>query len=206
MLEFQKLEDFDRWLSQQVKGVEGYVRFSREDKESRELTLMIPADKLAGFIEVLKKQGEFESYSENTEDVTKAYRDMEIRIKNLESEITAVRALLAKAKKIEEIMAVRAELNRFTEELEITKASLEDLKQDVSYSTLNLIVVKEKEAQIGEDSSFKNLGKKIKDQFIKAFNNFFTILIKLFFLVIYLLPYIILLLLVAPFGLKKKQK
>jgi len=207
-LTVKTLEDFDRWLNLELKNVSGYIKYSREEKESRYVTLMIPADKLNSFVDSLKKQGELENYSENAEDVTKAYRDMEIRIKNLESEIVAVRSLLAKAQKIEEIMAVRAELNRLTEELEITKASFDDLKQNVSYSTFNLTVVKEKEAQIGEDSIFKNLGKKVKEQFVKAFNNFFTVLIKLFFLIIYLLPYIILLLIVVPLGyylIKKKQ-
>ncbi|GAV24860.1 hypothetical protein ciss_07930 [Carboxydothermus islandicus] len=205
-LTVKKLEDFDRWLAQELGRVNGYVKFSREEKEIRELTLMIPADKLKSFVDDLKKQGELESYSENAEDVTKAYRDMEIRIKNLESEIAAVRALLIKAQKVEEILAVRAELNRLTEELEITKASFEDLKQNVAYSTLNLKVVKEKTAQIGEDSLFKNLGKKIKEQFVKAFNNFFTVLIKLFFLLIYLLPYLILLLLIIFFVYRFKKK
>ncbi|NYE58407.1 DUF4349 domain-containing protein [Carboxydothermus ferrireducens] len=205
-LTVKNLEDFNRWLAQELGRVNGYVKFSREEKEIRELTLMIPADKLKSFVDDLKKQGELESYSENAEDVTKAYRDMEIRIKNLESEIKAVRALLIKAQKVEEILAVRAELNRLTEELEITKASFEDLKQNVAYSTLNLKVVKEKAAQIGEDSLFKNLGKKIKEQFINAFNNFFTVLIKLFFLLIYLLPYLILLLLIIFFVYRFKKK
>jgi len=205
-LTVKTLEDFDRWLNLELKNVSGYIKYSREEKESRDVTLMIPADKLSSFVDALKKQGELKNYSENAEDVTKAYRDMEIRVKNLESEIKAVRSLLAKAQKIEEIMAVRAELNRLTEELEITKASLEDLKQNVSYSTLNLTVIKEKEAQIGEDSIFKNLGKKIKEQFIKAFNNFFTVLIKIFFLCIYLLPYLILILIILFLVLRFKKK
>lgn len=71
-------------------------------------------------------------------DVTDEYFDLETRLKNAIAQRDRLRALLEKASKVEEILAVEKELSRIQAELESMQGRLDRLRSEVEESTLSV--------------------------------------------------------------------
>jgi hypothetical protein len=117
-----------------AKANGGWVKRS----SARSATLMVPADKLEPTLEALSHLGEVESRDVSGQDVTEEYRDLSIRLENLQRSRERFLALLQKAQNVSDAVAVERELERVTVEVERLKGRIQFLDQGVRHSTIDI--------------------------------------------------------------------
>ena len=107
--------------------------------QSATLTLRIPAPRFDDALTRLHEIGSkvlIESTRE--EDVTAAVVDLQARLKNLQASETQYRVLVAKATKIEDILAVQSRLDDVQGQIEQLSAQLKQLSNQADLSTLTV--------------------------------------------------------------------
>ncbi len=107
--------------------------------ESATLTLRIPAARFDDALSRLHEIGD-KVLSENTreQDVTASVVDLDARLKNLESSEAQYRTLMARAAKIEDILAVQSRLDDVQGQIEQITAQLKQLTNQADLSTLTV--------------------------------------------------------------------
>ena len=100
------------------------------------LTLSVPADKLDTALDQLAKIGTVLQRNTSSQDVTSQYVDTESRLKTMRASVERVRALMAQAKDIGQVVALESEMSRRQGDLESLESQLTALKTSVERSTL----------------------------------------------------------------------
>ena len=155
-----RVAEFGGYIEQSDSYDAGY--YGRAAR-SMSMTARIPADRLDAFLETATENAKVTTRSENTQDITLKYTDMEARVETLEVERDRLMELLAEADNIDSIIALESRLSDIRYELESIRSSLRVYDNQVTYSTvwinLNEVeVLKEtKEATFAErlSSNFK---------------------------------------------------
>ena len=100
------------------------------------ITLSVPADNLDSALDQLAKIGTVLARNTAAQDVTSRYVDTESRLKTMRSSVERVRALMAQAKDIGQVVALESEMSRRQADLESLQSQLDSLKTSVERSTL----------------------------------------------------------------------
>jgi uncharacterized protein DUF4349 len=141
------VEDFakaQKDLLELVKAYKGYVINSEVSgtpgsPRTGQWKIRVPLDEFNPFRDALAKLGEPERSSTDSQDVTDEYYDVEARINTKKAEEASLLKLLEKTTgKIEDILAVRAELGRVREEIERHQGRLQVLAKLSAMSTLTV--------------------------------------------------------------------
>ena len=109
------------------------------------LTLRIPTGQLDGFLELVSEVGNIVRRSDNVEDVTLSYVDMESRRNALRTEQERLLALLEKAESIEDIITIEDRLSSVRYQLESMESRLRTIDNQVDYSTVYMNVTEVQE-------------------------------------------------------------
>lgn len=117
-----------------AKGIGGYL-VTRDDLS---ITVRVPASKFDGALNDIAKQGDELHRQVEVSDVTAEFNDLSIELKNAEVVRERLVALLEKAQKVEEALAVEAELARLTDKIERIKGKLKLLRELVAFSTVTV--------------------------------------------------------------------
>jgi len=107
-------------------------------RSQNEIRVRVPAEHFQASIEAILKLGDVNFRQVTTDDVTAEYTDLEIRLANAQSVRSRLQALLEKAQKVEEALAVERELQRLTDEIETMKGRLKLLQELAAYSTIDV--------------------------------------------------------------------
>jgi len=101
------------------------------------LTLSVPSDQLDAALDQISKQvGTVLQRITSSQDVTAQYVDTESRLKTMRASVDRVRALMAQAKDIGQVVALESEMSRREADLESLESQLAALKTSVERSTL----------------------------------------------------------------------
>jgi hypothetical protein len=100
------------------------------------LTLSVPAEKLDTALDQLAKIGTVLQRTASSQDVTSQYVDTQSRLKTMGASVERVRALMAQAKDLGQVVALESEVSRREADLESLQAQLDALKTSVDRSTL----------------------------------------------------------------------
>lgn len=100
------------------------------------LTLSVPADKLDTALDQLARIGTVARRNTSSQDVTSTYVDTESRLKTMGASVARVRALMAQARDIGQVVALEGEVSRREADLESLESQLEALKTSIARSTL----------------------------------------------------------------------
>jgi ABC-type multidrug transport system fused ATPase/permease subunit len=100
--------------------------------------LRIPARNLADVQNKTAGLGKLISQSSDESDVTQQHIDMSARLENLRAEETRLRALLDRAGKVTDLLAVERELSRVRGDIESMQAQLSYLENQAAMATLTL--------------------------------------------------------------------
>lgn len=111
-------------------------RLSRRTDE--QLELRVPAARFEEALGHTEEQGDVLHRDVTAQDVGEEYRDLEIRIRNLEIMRTRLEALLAQADDIEAALAIERELQRLTVNIERMKGRVRYLANQVAFSTITI--------------------------------------------------------------------
>lgn len=140
------------------------------------LTARIPSAKLDLFITSVEEQGNVVNKSENAQDVTLQYSDLESRKKSLSIEQDRIWALLEKADTLEAVIALEERLSEIRYQLESMESQLRLYDNQVDYSTLTIRI---QEVTTFTPTAPESLGQRIGTSFSKnmrSVSQFFTTL------------------------------
>lgn len=138
-------------------------RFSNEDsREEYFLKIRIPSNQFENLIHSID-QGNDEIVSKqlNAEDVTEEFVDLEARLLQKREYLERYKSILRAAKNVKEMMQVEENIRNLQEEIESKEGRLRFLKDQVSYSTLDLTLFHPKEYVFrnDEENSFSERAK-----------------------------------------------
>lgn len=202
-LEFETTE-FDKTTEDLMKLVEKYKAYiensnvsynqyyNNKSYKNAQYTIRVPKDDVMSFKTELNGIGNMLSENTSREDVTKQYRDTESRLRVVTTKEERILALLEKAEKIEDIIALENQLSEIIYEKENLQSSLMNLDDKVDFSTLR-ISIQEVERLRNAETVETTFGTKIKNAIEDSLFVFINSMQNLTISLIYLLPFIIVL-------------
>jgi anti-sigma factor RsiW/uncharacterized small protein (DUF1192 family) len=150
-------KDFDKTraaLEDVVRRHRGYsaqLTVGSESGSAHKLsaTFRVPVDQLDAAIAEIKQLAHVEQESQGGEEVTEQYVDLNARLSNAQrTEQTLLDILQKRTGMLSDVLAVEQELARVREEIERMEAELKNLQNRVSFSTLQVELREEYQAQI----------------------------------------------------------
>jgi hypothetical protein len=104
------------------------------------MTLRVPQAQLGQLTDQVAGLGKVTSRSQTSEDVTQQSIDVASRLTTQKASVARIRALLAQATRIADIVAIEGELSQRESNLESLEAQLKSLNDAVDLSTLSVIL------------------------------------------------------------------
>lgn len=127
---------------------------SRGDAGGAQLTLRIPADRLTATLDRLRELGEVEELQLSASDVTREVQDVDARVTALRSSITRLLALQDAAATVEDLISLETAISNRQAELESLEAQQRYLSDQVSLSTITLVLGSRDVAPVTEPDTF----------------------------------------------------
>lgn len=119
-----------------VLSSNAYATNDEDSIKSGQVVISVPAESFERAKNDAGQLGTVKGQSQNSQNVTEEYVDLQARIKNQQAYVDSIQALLAKAKTIDEILQVQQTLTYAQEQLEQLKGRFQYLEAHTSFSTL----------------------------------------------------------------------
>jgi uncharacterized coiled-coil protein SlyX len=123
----------------------------QDGRREATLLLRVPPERFETAVAALAGLGEEQSRSLATEGVSDQVVDLESRLATQRASVERVRALLAQAENLGEVVQIEGELTRRTADLESLQARLAALTERVQMSTITLHLYAGQSAAAGDD-------------------------------------------------------
>ena len=108
--------------------------------KSGTIAIRVPSSSLTQALSDASKLGKVTNQSLGTQDVTEEYVDLQARIKNSQAHVSALVALLGKAKTVDEVLQVQGVLSQAQQDLEQLEGRMRYLDEHTSYSTITMSI------------------------------------------------------------------
>ncbi len=174
-------KEFDNLLSAirtQVKTLEGYIEsmntyngstyYGYSGTRNANMTIRIPAAQLDDFLNTISGIGNVIRRSENEDDITLTYVDLESHKAALLAEQTSLLELLEKAETVEDIITLQSRLSDIRYQLESMEAQLRTFDNKVDYSTVYLNI---DEVEVLTPVQEKTTWERISEGFMNSLKN-----------------------------------
>jgi hypothetical protein len=163
------ITDFKR-LVQESKGyiVSSSINGSRVDENNlrnASFTIKVPQSIFESSKDKIEGLGNVTTSYTQSQDITKQFVDTEARIKTLKIQEDRMLALLTKATKMEDIIALESRLSELRLEIESYTGSLNEMEAQTDYGTINVYISEVKELSSGDSGFLDNLLAAIKGSF-----------------------------------------
>jgi len=117
--------------------------------QTLQASLRIPSDQLDGALAEIKTLGRVQSESQNGQEVTAQYVDLQARLSNARNtEQRLIDLLRNRTGKLSDVLEVETELARVRGEVEQMEAERKSLLNQVSFSALNATITEDYQAQL----------------------------------------------------------
>jgi hypothetical protein len=120
----------------------GYAGQEEVREESATLTLRVPSDRFDRALDELSELGKVISRDQSVEDVTEKVVDLDSRIATQRASVDRVRALLARASTVDEIVRIEQEVTTRESDLESLEQRRQALAGQVAMSTVTIRIGK----------------------------------------------------------------
>ncbi|MCX8531075.1 DUF4349 domain-containing protein [Chryseobacterium luquanense] len=158
-----------------VKKNNAYIqteRFINTDIDERLfLTIRVPHKNFDGLINSFSNGiGSVLSKSISSDDVTEEYTDVSIKLDNKKIYLEKYRDMLRSAKTTKDMLEIQENIRELEDEIDVSEGRLRFIDDRVNYSTLNLVLYKEKV----RSSATSNIGfgSRFGDSFTEGWNSF----------------------------------
>jgi hypothetical protein len=138
-------------LLERARSMGGVLAIQTDDR----LVLRVPAERFDDFLSGIGELGDVLARDIQAQDVGEEFRDVAIRIRNLEVTRQRVEALLAQARDVEQALAVQRELERITTELEALRGRQRFLADRIAFSTITFVFRALPREQLAEEEIFQ---------------------------------------------------
>jgi len=125
-----------------VAGAGGTVSQESSTDTGTQLTIRVPADRLDQLIDSVAGLGHVTHRTSQVVDATEEVVDLDARVASQRASVDRVRALLAQARSIGDVVAIESELTRREADLDSLTGRRNALKDQVALSTLTVDVDK----------------------------------------------------------------
>lgn len=179
--------------------VSSNVYQSTETSKTGYIQIRIPSEGFQSVLDAIAGLAvRVESLSTSGQDVTEEYVDLSSQLVNLEATAARVRGFLDDAVRVEDALAVNAELSRLEGEIAVIKGRMQYLEQSSAFSSINVNVTPDELAQPIEVAGWQpgGVAKQAVETLVSALQTLANLII---WLVIAVLP--ILLLILIPVAL-----
>lgn len=143
----------------------GYVQSSTASGRSYEATIRVPADKYQDFIAEIKGSGTVKYYTEDVQDVTDQYTDIQSRLNSLRAQEAKVLEFYEKCETIEDLMAVEERLSEIQYEIEYLETQIKNYDLKIAYSTLYITINETSVITTERPGFFARIGSALKNGF-----------------------------------------
>ena len=127
------VEANDAWMeSASVYGTE------KEHDRSADYTVRVPVDNYRAFLAAVGEAGSVRNVSENAENITSSYIDVQARLTALEAQRTRLNELADQAETTADLLEIESQLSDVQYQLENYTGQLRNMDQQVSYSTVDI--------------------------------------------------------------------
>ena len=193
-------KDFDKTIQSiedKVREVEGYIEsasirgkgYKENDPKYAYFVIRVPKEDFQYIQKAAESWGNIVSINTSSENVTEQYYDTQARLETLNIQEERILELLKKADKIEDIITLERELQNIRYQIESHTTTIRKLDALVDYSSITINVREVDELSFVPKSFAQEIGGTIKDS-LKGFIEFVKTAI---LVVVYLLPYLIVL-------------
>ena len=201
-LETRSYEEFSEELSSLIKEYKGIIQSMNENGSSGsrrylDLTVRIPAERFDDFLNSLRSSSaSVAGISTYVDNITRRYSDNDLRIEALNVQHERLLQLLTEAQDLSDVILLEERLSDVESELNILQSYKHSMDEDVTYSTIDIHV---SEVMLYSESSF---GQRISEALNGSLDNFVRGMEDLLIGIIYLLPFLVIL--IAVFFLLRK--
>ena len=186
----ENLAAADAAISDLMTQYGAYAASMEIEENSRYYSLRVPAPEYDAFLRAMDGMGRMLRRSENTEDVTLRYYDLEGRLATKKELLKTFQAYLGKANNIQDILSVEARIAELQYDIEGTGVQFRNLANQVDYTTIDLNLLGPVAASSNRGATF---GERIKE-LLNSFGYFLsTVAVILTGIVIYGIPILLLL-------------
>lgn len=162
-VQVQDLDKAKETVLQKVKANKGFTSAADyhdySSSKQQNITIRVASSNFEGLMKDLSSIGYVESQSQNSQDVSEEFVDIQARLKTKREVETRYTEILKSAKTISEILEIEDKLRVIREEIEAKEGRLRYLKDQVSLSTINLTLTQKLEnySKAPERSFFSRL-------------------------------------------------
>lgn len=144
-IETKAIKKWRGGLDEKLKKYEAYIvsenQYSNTYEIQNNITIRVPSDKFDDFLKVLENgDGEISNKTISVQDVTAEYLDLAGRLKTRQEVLERYRALISKANVVKDIIEIEEAARQVQEEIEAAQGRMKYLKNQSSFSTINLNV------------------------------------------------------------------
>jgi hypothetical protein len=161
---------------------------AEDDRQQGSLTLRVPAERFPAAMAALKALGKVRAETVKTDDVTKAYADLETRLSVKRDTAERLRQILrTQTAKLSDLLEAERELARVTEQIEQMEGERRFYDQQTALSTLN-VALHEPQALV-QAGVFAPIGEALRDSLEVLANS----LAALIYVAVFLTPWVLIL-------------
>lgn len=208
-IETKHFDDDIESLGKLVEKSGGYFENTSLNGNSEDIgryasyTARIPEDKYRAFMDSVGDIGVVTYCDESVDDITSNYVDVQARLKSLNTKLTRLQELEAKAETVEDLLAIEDRINDVQYQLENYTAQLRVYDNKIDYCTVTIDVDEVVTySEVKKDTAFNRFA----EAFSGSISGFINFLQGLVIAVIYALPYILVILVVLLIVLKITKK
>lgn len=177
-LETKEFDQVISSLENEVSALGGYIESmntyngssytSHRETRYADMTVRVPQELLDGFLETVSGLSNVTWRSDNVEDVTLEYVDMESRRNALVTEQDRLLELLEQAQTVEDIITIESRLSEVRYEIESMESQLRTYDNLVDYSTVYLNI---SEVEIFTPTQEESIWERISGGFMDSLEN-----------------------------------
>lgn len=193
-LESKTFDDARAALDGAVTEYGGYIEYTSLDGSAENgdrylnYTARIPVDNYTDFIAAIGEAGNVTYFSENADDITSSYIDVEARLAALEEQRDRLNELADQAETTADLIEIESRLSEVQYELENYTRQMKSMDERVAYSTVDLTL---REVAVYTPVT-RTFADRIIDAFFSGWRGFRDFFEDLAVLLVELLPFLLL--------------
>lgn len=206
--DYKKLNELTSKYKGYVDSSDFYMDRRNDDKidlRSYQVVIKIPRDTSASFAKDLTKIGKINNISQSSNDLTKDYKDVNLRLETKKKELDKLNELMEKSKNIEETMAISQRILEVESEIDQINSNLRDLDQRVAYNTFTVFL---REVYDYNDISKNNphFGERIAEAFGNSIGIFLNSIMDLLVIMVSYWPILVILIVIIILIVRFRKK
>lgn len=206
--DYKKLNELTSKYKGYVDSSDFYMDRRNDDKidlRSYHVIIKIPRDTSADFAKDLTKIGKINNISQSSNDLTKDYKDVNLRLETKKKELDKLNQLMEKSENIEETMAISQRILEVESEIDQINSNLRDLDQRVAYNTFTVFL---REVYDYNDISKNNprFGERISEAFGNSIGIFLNSIMDLLVIMVSYWPILVILILIIILIVRFRKK